>query len=715
MFDLLSSIEYNQNITDRKKRRSDVKLDVMLRGITAKKNEFKLNADYSVIREITDEEYDRDIYRYIEPDFNLVEQNYVNSPRFIIFSAPGATGKTALAKHISKVTNALYWDLPKVVLGEYSFQGTIMKTVGVEQMSSFMGSLVEGNSCLVVDAFDEAETSSGRIAVEFFLRDFSDVTKECEKECAVLTTRTESSVLLKQYFKENNVPFIHYEVSYFNEDTAKAYIESKLEKKNICKSTVIDECMETQFQEIKRIFSEDEVGTFLGYAPVLDTLAETYGEERNTAILLKESGDGSIYGIYLRTILERLLEREQNDKFRPAVKARLEKEGALTNWKEMYSAREQLLRLFGLILFNDIESFLGNQLNLSPKQYDEYVEATHTLIKQHPFILPRESNSEITYTFAGPAFRDYVIAYMLADEDAAPFAESYVSETHSYRPSQMLIEMYYSFTKGVISGRHIQLMYDSYKAYSHAGDTAILSISGDAEECIVSFNSDSKGKSPMDFRLDNIKQGIYISRLTNCYIDVVGKVYIGDSANSTRINNTTIICDEVIWSSDNVLLEAYKPGNSRIEAQRFTYTGGTMPRFTTRCDEVRDLKISAQNLSVYYRLFSYRCDNEEQDDNSGYEQFAYTVRRILSCLRSHSKDTLARKIDFIDNRIISSSDEKRKVLDCLKQLGIIYTDEQDWLYKLDLEKLSNYGIIWNNLREGDSASLSDLYSSYRSK
>ena len=46
---------------------------------------------------------------------------------------------------------------------------------------------------------------------------------------------------------------------------------------------------------------------------------------------------------------------------------------------------------------------------------------------------------------------------------------------------------------------------------------------------------------------------------------------------------------------------------------------------------------------------------------------------------------------------------------------LLYTDEQDWLYKLDTDKLSAFGITWNDVRNGDFTSLQGLYKKYNSQ
>lgn len=79
-----------------------------------------------------------------------------------------------------------------------------------------------------------------------------------------------------------------------------------------------------------------------------------------------------------------------------------------------------------------------------------------------------------------------------------------------------------------------------------------------------------------------------------------------------------------------------------------------------------------------------------------------------------SKDAPARKKDFIDNRIVSVNAYKKDILKFLLDEGILYIDEQDWLYKLKTDKLSTYSIKWDDVRDGNFESLEMLYTGYKS-
>lgn len=690
-----------------------VTLDSILSGIDKKERSFLLNSGDTTIKYIDDSEYKKDVYSYVEPEFHESIYNPGKTPRFIIFSAPGATGKSALAKHICYSRNGIYWDLPNNKVAEYSFQGAISEAVGYDSMSDFIKSIVEGRNFLVIDAFDEAEAGSGRSGIEFFLRDLNTVTKKCMCTCAILMARTESALFIKEFFEKNDITYKHYEIGYFAEYNSKTYIENRLKKAKIEISSVVKTCIDEQFKEIHRIFPGDEAKEFLGYAPVLDALAASYSEERNTSILLRNTASGENNCQLITKILDFLLKRER-DKFIRALKSRFSTLNVDINTDNVYRKSEQLNRIIGKLLFNDAAIF-GNIDGAVPTEYcDEYLEVVNTQLPQHPFIFSKENEGEMNYEFTGPAFRDYAIAFGLANEEMRDFVREFLIDNRKYCPSQMLIEFYELFSEKKIAGKDIPLMYSSFKAHARLGDTASLNISGAEDECYVEFNlaRDDKDILTTEFELINSNDGIFINQISNCNIDYAGKIFIGSANGEARICNSAIVCDEAIWSCDQILIEAYSPGTCVVVANSFASLPNVNPRFEIKTDEKNNLKISADNIGSYYKLLAYKEENIFESEDNDFEVFSNIVRRIFSCLRSHSKDTPARKVDFIDNRIVGTSEKKKKILRFLLQKEILYTDEQDWLYKLDTNKVSQFAIMWNNVKGGDYSSLKNLYNEY---
>ena len=59
--------------------------------------------------------------------------------------------------------------------------------------------------------------------------------------------------------------------------------------------------------------------------------------------------------------------------------------------------------------------------------------------------------------------------------------------------------------------------------------------------------------------------------------------------------------------------------------------------------------------------------------------------------------------------ICDEQTSKKTIIAFLLKTGILYNDRQDWLYKLNTDKLGEYSIRWNAVNNGDLSSLNYLY------
>lgn len=688
-------------------------LESILSSIKVNENRFNLNNEFKTIRYITETEYRDSVDKYVEPNFNETTCSLQNSqPRFILFSVPGATGKTALAKHICYTKNGIYWDLPDNKVAEYSLQGALQQAIGADYLSGFFKSIKDGKDFLVIDAFDEAEAGSGRTGIEFFLRDLNTITNDCNHICAILMARTESAIFIKNYFTKEKIPFKHYEVGLFAEYNAKTYMKNKLLKLGVNITSIVTQCIEEQFMEIRRIFGDD-AKSFIGYAPVLDALAFSYDDDKNTLSLLKTTKSGENNFGLMNNILRKLLIRE-HEKFLKALNIKVSTINYDSIQNNLYAEHEQIARLFEMIVLSEATTFVDIYEKFPIEYYEEYLDVVNIQLPQHPFIQGKDIDNDFHYDFTGAAFKDFVLAYILADENLYDFVDDYISIHPKYCPSQMLIEFYSRFSENKVRGKHIPLMYNSFKSLAQMGDKVSVYINGDATDCSVEFNLIRENKiiSLIELKLLDFEEGIFLNQLSNCYIDVDGKVYIGNSSSEARISNSDINCNEIIWRSNNISIEAYSPGSCLINTTNMSYTTNAIPHFEIKTDENKNLKVCSPSLNSYFRLLAYKKEDTDDSSEDEFVPFANLIRRIFSCLRSHSKDTPARKMDFIDNRIINLNPTKKKIMDFLLSNRILFTDEQDWLYKLDTTKISDYKIKWNDVREGDFESLRLLYNIY---
>ena len=197
-------------------------LDAII-GTYKKCKKYNLNSDVSEYISYKNEEL-----IYISPSFSDVKTNSRTSslaPKFLLFSAPGATGKSTLGKHIAKTFDAIYWDLSKVKIGTNSFAGSILAAVGANKYSEFINDLNSGEMLLVIDAFDEAEIISGRKMISGFIKDISDSLTEYKQAAVVLLARTETAQYIASFCAENSIPISHYEIGFFTETAAKDFIK----------------------------------------------------------------------------------------------------------------------------------------------------------------------------------------------------------------------------------------------------------------------------------------------------------------------------------------------------------------------------------------------------------------------------------------------------------------------------------------------------------
>ena len=89
------------------------------------------------------------------------------------------------------------------------------------------------------------------------------------------------------------------------------------------------------------------------------------------------------------------------------------------------------------------------------------------------------------------------------------------------------------------------------------------------------------------------------------------------------------------------------------------------------------------------------------------------VKKIMNCLRKHRKDAPAKDKEFIDNEIISKNQFKQKAMDFLINKGIIYVDsKQSYLYKLNVDRLTEYGLSWVGFTQDDNEGMLKLYKEF---
>ena len=146
VFDMLGELHYNiikKYITGEKRK-------MTLEGILSKLRDCNeaqiLEGAHPSIARITQELF------YVQPNYEEIHNS--RQAKFILFSAPGASGKSALAKYVAYKHKGLYWDLAKITLGENSFHGTLWRAMKQDKLYQYFIDLITGYGTLILYSFD---------------------------------------------------------------------------------------------------------------------------------------------------------------------------------------------------------------------------------------------------------------------------------------------------------------------------------------------------------------------------------------------------------------------------------------------------------------------------------------------------------------------------------------------------------------------------------
>lgn len=647
---------------------------------------------------------------YISPAFNDVKTNIEVStlnPKFILFSAPGAAGKSSLAKYLSHRFNALYWNLAKLKLGTNSFAGSILNAVGPSVYSQFIFNLNKAKTLLIIDAFDEAEIISGRKMVSSFIADISNNLQEHIAPSVFLLARTETAQYIASFCAENKIPLVHYEISFFLEDQAKEFIEKSIVPKGGNLTAADTECINAYYDVVKKNITPTECQSFLGYAPVLEAIAKHIKTSRNRAKMISMLSSQTDCVSIIMKIMEDLLIREQSEKVTTAFKQKCaEAHPEFSDWDMLYSPEEQLVRLITYILFNDTKYSNYPLECLPPQMIDEYQDILDTFLRQHPFIrndFERGFQGCNSIDFTGPAFRDYTLANLILGK-YEDLANMYFDEAKSafYFPSQIFFDCYTNIANGHVCASHLFYVFESYRAKATALEHPYLQCSEVLEDnpsesisaiALFGMTTNKKMCERKEIVLDMIidSTSITFEQLSNLSLDLPHfNIRTGKHGTDTRIYNSSLICNKLVWQTDSIVIESYPPEGCLIVCNEDS--SGTLPSFDILSD--KELRLSIPNLNDYYRLVPYKYDfnNTSTVDIT---KFTHAMRCIMMEFRTHKKDTLAKDWERIDNVTVGNNLFKQKVLQYMKEKGIIYKYEH--LYKVDTEKMQQAGISYSAL------------------
>lgn len=108
-------------------------------------------------------------------------------PQVIVVSAPGAVGKSTLAREVAFHKGALLWDLAAASeVAANSLEGVLLKTLARGSTEDFLEYMAEGFQCVVIDALDEGRNKVNENSFQRFLEDIARMAQNSKSACFVL-------------------------------------------------------------------------------------------------------------------------------------------------------------------------------------------------------------------------------------------------------------------------------------------------------------------------------------------------------------------------------------------------------------------------------------------------------------------------------------------------------------------------------------------------
>ncbi|WP_156087601.1 hypothetical protein [Lysobacter sp. Root667] len=599
-----------------------------------------------------------------------------------LVGAPGAVGKSTLAKEICAATGAVYLDLASAatVAGNYLVGGLVY--------ANLLDAWTGGKVGIVIDALDEARLRVTQSGFEAFLTDVASAAAMGKFPVIVLGR---VGIVEEAWTILNELGGIEppiFDINLFNLAQAKKFVLARLQRLAMAEDaarnllypdlgrslqthgSVYEDVVDLTIDGLRQLSLQDE-DRFVGYAPVLDAVSKVIASESNPSKLGGEM-QRILGGQVLASLSSEILIREQG-------KLVSQLQNTFPKIPEgLYGPEEQLSRI-GARLFGAKQPPLPPQLK--PEQVASYEQAVNNLLPQHPFL--DGSGTEPS----SAVFAACVVAAALngGREELISAAESYASST-KHTPNPFLYEFYSDITsaKSRMPAEHVGLIFESVLARAKPGETVHLNVEDNEEgdDLSVELVVDRGGESPsrIEFRVPSAGSLRFGRRVSGVFVtaerssvelgvgdqlEFVAPVFIAAKRITLRCGH--IVAKSDALSSDNtVILEAEELVASSALAAPIVRPG-------------TQLQVNWPDAASY--PWTQFASATKQDESPKTAEALRALRRLAMAFRSHSKGQLGRFRDKIDHQRMMKGEVGRALLQKLMKDRVISL--QSTMYILD--------------------------------
>ncbi len=584
---------------------------------------------------------------YVEADLSLRNDSGSLSSSVWLIAAPGAVGKSTLAKEICAASGAVYVDLAQAsaVGGSYVVGGLVQ--------NGLLSDWQLGRTTLVIDALDEARLRVTQTAFEDFLADVASIAHKRSLPL-VLIGRVVIVEECWAILSDNGLDCPIFDIELFDAKRAVAFVVASLTKLASNDYPDLKQPLETHSGKYRQAVetlvdrlanaSMHDGGRFVGYAPVLEAVAKVIAGETNPS-QVKPSALRILEGRILERLVSEILQRESK-KLVDQLKA------SGLNFPinaTVYGETEQLVRLSSRVLGVATPAI---RTDLPQQAIGQYEHAVASFLEQHPFLDGSGMRP------AGAVFSACIVAHALLQQntDLRLAAEAYARKGQ-HAPNPFLFDFYFGPMDGgeVLPAAHIGLLFESVQAKSKSGEIARLSVDGDADEkqvdVEITVGSGLEDIRCFEMHADNGGTIQFGRRIAGVSIDAVGMdIELGEGGQleiiaplAISVRTLLLQCSELVVKVEvsKHPLDVENIGQvdtaATLEAQQFE-SPQSPPFVTVRQDA--ELQVTWPSAKAFpWTNFSCESDVEEDPDTG---EALRTLRRLVMSFRSHSKGQLAR-------------------------------------------------------------------------
>lgn len=639
--------------------------------------------------------------QYIQPNYQVHDEELVKSSAYLVVSAPGAVGKSAFGQHLKKAKNAMLWDLSQLRLGSNTFIGSILEAVGTAQLSSFLSSVEEGSTILVFDAIDEAEMHSGWSGVQDFIQEVIKYTPNARPASVIFLARRDTAEMLALALDElvpSGRTYATAEIGFFSRERAIEFVLSYIEhakgsaflerNKSVLESKVdeaislsVSPCLTKRSEQGWRSTEQER---FFGYAPVLQTIGKLLAETENP-YTLSFNGSRSGYAAIVAEIIEQILDREK-DKVAGAIAQRFPDEQ--DQFIDLYSRQDQQARILGLLTSDDDAAY-SLPSKIKPQVAGEVADMLRGFLPQHPFL----DGSR----FTGPAFRDYVLAHGLTDAERRFSSELWIESAQPlYTP--ILASLYHAAGSGSADANDAELLYESANAGAMKGQSALLLFLSEKNPDRLVLEISSDDADPLGEHLvfdtatpDEVK---FMRRLNNAQVIINSPLVLGRRDHEFDISESEVRANSIRIEANRVLVRGEAGRPTHIEAVN---TVVASPTLKVDVQEQALLTVSWPG-SKSFPWTSFTTETRTQDSKVDAKRILHVVARILSWFRKDRRKEYGRYRDLIVKHVVGQSATARYALGFIDHIGAL--SESGNLFFIDTNVLDSHEVSWQKIQSG---------------